>query len=298
MAVPDVAEIEVKSVLNRVKGMPFAWSINPYRGCAHGCVFCYARRTHTFLEEDGESAWSTRLYAKRNAGAVLRRELSRPSWRREEVAVGTATDPYQPIEARFRITRDVLAALAAFRTPASLVTRSPLVRRDVDVLQDLSRSAGVTVLVSVPTLDPTVAREIEPAVASPRQRLRAVADLASRGIHAGVLVAPVVPGLTDGPEVLESVLRAAADHGAHFVGHRVLYLGDVTRASFFRYLHARRPELVPLYERLFPKTYAPRWYQDEVGSVFRGLRGRVTLAPRPAFRPKPEPEQLSLLGGA
>jgi DNA repair photolyase len=291
--VREYVEVRVKSVLNRVEGMPFRWSINPYRGCAHGCPFCYARKTHWFLDQDGVADWSRRIFVKVNAPDILRAELARPTWRREEVAVGTATDPYQPIEGKYRITRRILEALVDFRTPASLVTRSPLVVRDLDVLQDLARGAHVTVCVSIATLDARLARELEPGVAPPTQRLRAVARLVHHGIPVGVLLAPILPGLTDAPKNLQAVIRAACDHGAHFVGHNVLYLGQVTREAFFGFLRERHPDLVPLYERLYPQTYAPRAYTEAVGRIVTAYRARSGFGPsRP--RARPTPEQLEL----
>lgn len=291
-------EIRVRSVLNRVEGMPFRWSINPYRGCAHGCPFCYARKTHWFLDQDGVADWSRRVFVKVNAPEVLRAELARPTWRREEVAVGTATDPYQPIEGKYRITRRILEALAEFRTPASLVTRSPLVVRDLDVLEDLARGAHVTVCVSLATLDPRLARDLEPGVAPPAQRLRAVARLAHHGIPVGILLAPILPGLTDTAESLGTVIRAACDHGAQFVDHNVLYLGPVTREAFFGFLRERHPHLVPLYERLYPRTYAPRVYTDAVGRVVAAHRARFDVrGSRPRGRLAPEQLELFRLGG-
>lgn len=288
----EYVEIRVRSVLNRVEGMPFRWSINPYRGCAHACVFCYARRTHAFLEEDGIRGWGNRIFVKVNAPEVLRAELAHPSWKREEVAIGTATDPYQPIEGRYRLTRRILEALCDSRTPASLVTRSPLILRDVDVLLALHRRAGVAVWVSIATLDPHVARTLEPTVAPPHQRLRTVARLSAAGLAVGVLVAPILPGLTDAPKTLEAVIRAAWDHGARFIGHGVLNLGEVTRETFFRFLQDRHPELITLYERLYPRKYAPRAYVRAVDRIVERYRERFGFRNRPSPR---APQQLLLL---
>jgi DNA repair photolyase len=292
---PQLVEIRVKSVLNRVRGMGFGWSVNPYRGCAHGCPFCYARRTHWFLDQDGVTEWSSKVFVKVNAPQVLRAELGRPSWKRELVAVGTATDPYQPAEARHRITRGVLEALLEFRTPVSLVTRSPLVLRDVDLLLELARTAGVTVCVSVATLDPHLARQIEPTVALPHHRLRAVAELSRAGIRTGVMLAPVLPGLTDEPEGLEAVFRAASDAGAHFVSHNVLHLGEVTRDAFFGFLRAHRPELLSTYEALYPKRYAPASYRRQVAARVAECKRKVRLRPPRPLEPPRAPEQLVLL---
>lgn len=291
----EFIEITVKSVLNRVAGMPFRWSINPYRGCAHGCLFCYARRTHWFLDEDGIDGWSSRVFVKVNAPEVLRRELARPSWGRDEVALGTATDPYQAIEGKYRITRRILEALRDFRTPVGIVTRSPLVRRDVDVLTDLARAAGATVCVSIATVDPATAREVEPAVAPPRQRLRVVEALSAAGIRTGVLLAPVLPGLTDDPRALEAVVRAARDHGAHFVGHNVLHLGDVTRDAFFRYLGRCHPDLVGRYRSMYAGKYAPATYRAWVARLVDRHKERYRIQEARYLQPPPEPAQLSLL---
>src|SRR5579863_10374308 len=210
----EVVEQHAKSVINAVPGMPFRWSINPYRGCYHQCRFCYARSTHTYLEQDGVKAWGSRIYVKVNAPAVVRSEVSARKWKHETIAVGTATDPYQPLEGSYRITRGVLEALADYDTPAALITRSPLVVRDIDVLRRLAAGPGVSVSISIATLDPELAREIEPTVAPPAQRLRAVGMLAQAGITVNVALAPVLPGLTDTADAIDAVVRAARDAGA------------------------------------------------------------------------------------
>ncbi len=287
-------EIQVKSVLNRVEGMPFRWSINPYRGCSHGCKFCYARRTHWFLGEDGVNEWDTKVFVKVNAPDVLRLELSRPSWKREMVALGTATDPYQAAEGRYRITRGILEALRDFRTPVSIITRCPMIVRDLDILQDLTRGAGVTVCVSVATTDTRLAREIEPTVAPPIQRLRTVERLAAAGIRTGVMFAPILPGLTDQPKHVEAVIRAARYHGAHFVGHNVLHLGDVTRDVFNQFLRDQYPDLLPLYKRLYPRQYAPREYQKAMQQIVNEVKDRLGVRQtRYVESPQPD-EQLGL----
>jgi DNA repair photolyase len=294
MAAKEFVEIEVKSVLNRVAGMPFRWSINPYRGCSHGCMFCYARRTHWFLDEDGVDGWASKIFVKVNAPQVLRRELSRPSWKREEVALGTATDPYQAIEGRYRITRRILEALRDARTPVGIVTRCPMIVRDLDILSEMAGRTAVTVCVSIATMDPARAREIEPTVAPPAQRVRAVRALVARGIRTGVLLAPILPGLTDDPESLATVIRTAADAGASFVGHRVLYLGHVTKDAFYQFLRHRHTGLLPLYARLYPGQYAPSAYEREIARLV--AREKATAGPFQSryIRPPAEPEQAEL----
>jgi DNA repair photolyase len=305
-ATPQVewVEITVKSVINRVQGMPFQWSINPYRGCSHACVYCYARITHRYLDQDGVNDWSSRIYVKVNAPEVLRRELTRPSWRREQVALGTATDPYQPAEGAYQITRRILEALRDFRTPASIVTKSTMILRDRDILADLSRGPGMSVYFSITTVDPALAREIEPDVPPPARRLEVMRSLANSGIPVGVLLAPVLPGITDNEDHLAAIVRAAYEHGARRLGTAVLHLGEVARDAFFQYLEHKRPDLLPEYEKLYRGKYAPRAYQQRVQEVVAALRRRLYApagdAPRgrpPAqSAPRPtEPQQQRLL---
>jgi DNA repair photolyase len=294
-------EIQTKSVLNRVHGMPFAWSINPYRGCQHGCNFCYARRTHWFLDQDGVNDWSKRIFAKVNAPQVLRRELAHPSWQREEVHIGTATDPYQPAEGTYRLTRQILEALRDFQTPANIVTRSTMVARDRDILRQMADGPGAMVCFSIATMDPILAREIEPDVPPPQRRLDALHTLVEAGIPAGVLLAPVLPAITDRLDQLSAVVEAAKAHGASSLWTNALHLGDVTRQAFFEYLEHRRPELVAQYNNLYRGKYAPSEYRRRIQEVVATLKSRSGFGapsdhPRNS-RPKPRllPEQLSLL---
>jgi DNA repair photolyase len=272
-----VAEVAAKSALNRVRGMGFTWSLNPYTGCAHQCVFCYARGTHAYRELDGVREWGSVLTAKVNLAAVLRAELARSTYRGDEIAIGTATDPYQPLEGRYRLMRGILAALRDARAPFHITTRSPLIVRDLDLLAQCAGRAEVGVAVSIATLDDRVAREIEPTVAPPRQRLRAVRALADARIRVGVAVAPVLPEITDDAAAMAAVVHAAADAGASHVWHSALNLGAVTRDAYFAFLDETRPELVERYARLFRRgRYADSAYVREVAERFhaacRGTR--------------------------
>jgi len=255
---------------------------------------CYARRTHWFLEEDGVDRWATKVFVKTNAPEVLRLELSRHSWKREHVALGTATDPYQAIEARYRVTRRILETLREFHTPVGIVTRSPLIRRDLELLRALAAEAGVTVCVSVATTDAALARRIEPGVALPIQRLRTVRLLAEAGIRTGVLLAPILPGLTDAPESLGAVVDAARDHGAQFVGHTALHLGPVTRDAFMRFLSLERPELLPRYARMYTGTYAPSDYRAEVARTVEAEKARAGIGAARYLSPVSAAQQLPL----
>ena len=288
-------EIVAKSVLNRVTGMPFGWSINPYRGCFHRCVFCYARRTHTFLERSGIGDWGSQLSVKINAPLVLRRELANPRWKGEHVAIGTATDPYQPLEGRYRVTRAILVELARARTQAHLITRSPLIVRDMDVLTDLARAAGAGVCISLPTLDEALARKIEPTVAPPRQRLRAVRMLADAGLRVGVAVAPILPGLTDGEASLRDVYAAAADAGATQAWHSVLNLNEVAKASYFGFLRAEFPALVASHEIAYRSKYAPKAMVDDIDARVARAKDGVRFRSHRTIVAQPRRVQLSLL---
>ena len=273
-------EITCRSALNRVKGMPFNWTLNPYRGCTHGCHYCFARRYHVQFEMNADDEFASVILVKRNFVEVLRKELDRPSWTRELAALGTATDPYQPIEGRYRLTRGTIEALTKGRTPTGIVTKGPMVVRDRDVLADLARGAGCTVYMSVPTVDEDAWRTLEPGTAHPHQRLRAVRELVDAGINAGVLMAPIVPGFSSSPAKLERTIKAIADHGARFVGCNVMYLQDGTRAHFMKFLEREFPSWVPRYERLYQNKYPPDQYRNEVKAMVRVLQQRYGLQRR------------------
>ncbi len=272
-------EVRCRSALNRVKGMPFNWTLNPYRGCTHGCHYCFARRYHSQFELGAGDEFASVILVKTNLPAVLARELSRASWTRELVAVGTATDPYQPIEGEYRLTRQSLEHLAAVGNPIGLVTKGPLVVRDTDVLQALSEKAGCTVYVSVPHVDEDAWRKLEPGTAHPLQRLKAVERLSKAGIRAGVLMAPLVPGITTSRSSIEATLRAVRDHGAAFVGANVLRLEGGTRDHFLAFLATEYPHLSDGYERLFAgkAPRVPKAYARAVSDTVNELRAMVKL---------------------
>ncbi|HEV3139545.1 MAG TPA: radical SAM protein, partial [Vicinamibacterales bacterium] len=211
-------EVTCRSALNRVEGMPFNWTLNPYRGCTHGCHYCFARRYHVQFEMDPDDEFAAVILVKHNLVETLARELDRPSWKREQVAVGTATDPYQPIEGHYKLTRRSLEALTRGRTPIGLITKGPMIVRDIDVLLAHSRAAPCTIYMSVPSVDEDAWRILEPGTAHPLQRLRAVRELIDAGVNVGVLMAPIVPGFSSSRDKVERTVKAIADHGARFVG--------------------------------------------------------------------------------
>jgi DNA repair photolyase len=290
-----------KSALNPVKGMGFKWSLNPYMGCEHRCAFCYVRAYEKRADRPSDDAYGRAVRVKTNVAEVLRRELGRPGWRRETVSIGAATDPYQPAEGRYRLTRACLEAFADFASPVGLITRGPMIVRDIDVLVALAQRAELSVTFSIPTIDGDVWRKTEPGTAHPRQRLRAVERLAAAGVRVGVGMAPILPGLTDRPEQLEAVVRAARAAGAGHIWSGMLHLRDGTRQHFLRVLERHWPELLPQYladyrtgAYLVPGRAAPvtRSVSALAGQLGVDARARALLTPPPA---PPQPEQLSLL---
>ncbi|HYO29264.1 MAG TPA: radical SAM protein [Thermomicrobiales bacterium] len=271
-------ESTCKTALNRVQAMPFAWSLNPYRGCTHGCHYCYARATHSFYGMNAGSDFSSRIVVKTNFAEVLRSELSRPSWRRERVAIGTATDAYQPCEGRYRITRGVLEALVAFRTPATVVTKSTLVLRDADLLAELARVAGATVSFTVTTLDRDVWRAVEPGTPPPAQRLAVMQRLVDAGVPCGVFLAPILPGITDSATSIDAVAAAAKTHGASSFGASVLRLAPLVREHYLGFVAASYPELLPRYERAFAGTNARPDYLAAIERRIARIRERHSFA--------------------
>ena len=278
-------EVTCRSALNAVKGMPFNWTLNPYRGCTHGCHYCFARRYQTQFELGPDDHFSSFIFVKINLVEVLRRELDKPAWTREQVAVGTATDPYQPIEGHYRLTRGSLEAFVAAQTPIGLVTKGPMVVRDAEILAELGRRAGCTVYMSVPTVDEEAWRVLEPGTAPPLQRLRAVRQLRDAGVNAGVLMAPVVPGFTTQASKLEATIRAIAEHGAAFMGANLMYLKEGTRDHFMGFLRREFPHLVHSYNRLYPGAYAKPEYATAVRGMIETLQQRYDLRRR---RPRGE----------
>jgi DNA repair photolyase len=277
--------------------MPFAWTLNPYMGCAHRCTFCYVRAFEARADRPWDDRYGASIRVKTNVAEVLRRELARASWQREAVAVGAATDPYQPAEGRYRLTRACIEAFAEAASPFSIITRGPLIVRDVDVLAEAARRAEVSVSFSVPTLDEEIWRRTEPGTSPPRQRLRAVSLLVEAGIDARVGMAPILPGLSDRPELLADVVREARAAGATGIWANLLYLRPGTREHFLAALERDWPELLPKYERLYGRgAYLPRRETDPVRERVRvlarshGVRDRR----REPLEPAPQAEQLQI----
>lgn len=292
-------EIRCKSALNRVQHMGFRWSLNPYQGCVHGCVYCFARAHARLNDRDPGDGFSSRIGVKVNIAQVLRAELASRAWKRETVAFGTATDPYQPAEGRYRLSRQCLEALRDFRTPVGLITKGTMILRDLDLLGELARRARLTVAFSVPTVDESIWAKTEPGTAAPRQRLRILRRLVDAGIEAGVGMAPILPGLSDAPAQLEATVAAAAEAGACFVWANLVYLKPGTKEHYLGFLEREYPHLLARYATLFPgaSAYAPAAVKDPIRAAVSRLRGRHAVADRRPWRaePPPEPAQLAWL---
>jgi DNA repair photolyase len=297
MAAVAYREVEVKSALNAVKGMPFDWSLNPWSGCAHKCVYCFARAYHArYREKNVGTDFDSNVEVRVNIAYVLRKELHR---RREgSLAIGTATDPYQPIEGKYQLTRRCLEALVDFPMPTSIITKGPLVVRDIDVLKKLDEKTDLTVYFSVPCVDAEIVKRTDPGTAPPRQRLRALRMLREAGIDAAVLCMPVLPGISDSEESLDAAARAASEAGATAFRHRPLKIDVEIQQYYYDFLATEFPAMVPRYVEVYQGGVHPKKdYERELEDLVRRVRARYEFrerSPRPARASEPQTEQLEL----
>jgi DNA repair photolyase len=270
--------------------MPFRWTVNPYRGCTHACVYCFARPTHRYLGFDAGRDFEREIVVKINAPELLERELARPSWAREHVALGTNTDPYQWVEARYKLMPGIWRALLEHRTPCSVLTKSPLVLRDLPLLAELAAEGLFGAALSVPTLDERAWRATEPHTPHPAARLEAVAKLAEAGIPTSVLVAPLMPGINDDPASVAEIVRRAREAGARSVTPLALHLRSGVREVFMDWLERERPELVGRYGEIYARgAYAPADERRRLTALVRGDRPRGAAARFGRQRPEPPP---------
>jgi DNA repair photolyase len=287
-------EVRARSILNRVperSRMPFRWTINPYRGCTHACVYCFARPTHRYLDFDAGRDFEREIVVKVNAPELLRSELARASWQGEHVALGTNTDPYQWVEGRYRLMEGIWEALRDAANPCSILTKSSLLLRDLPLLLEIARRTSISACLSIPTLDERAWRATEPHTPSPRARLEAVAELNRAGIPTGVLIAPLMPGINDAPHQLEPLLELARSAGATNVAGVPLHLRGEVRDVFMDWLRCKRPDLVARYEELYRRgAYAPAEERERLSQLVREGRSApanergVSTAPRKAAR--------------
>jgi DNA repair photolyase len=283
-------EVRAKSIINRVpeqSQVPFRWTINPYRGCTHACKFCFARPTHTYLDFNAGRDFEREIVVKVNAPEVLRRELARPSWKGEHIALGTNTDPYQWVEGRYKLMPGIWEAMRDAGNPCSILTKSPLLLRDIEVMTEINERTEFGAALSIPTLDEKAWRATEPHTPNPRARLEAVAELTRAGIRTGVLIAPLQPGINDQPEQVSEILELASAAGAAYITGIALHLRGEVRGLWFEWLQEHRPDLLPVYERLYRRgAYMPVEERRRLARLVKGpdldpetrMRGR--LAPR------------------
>ncbi|MGW4870790.1 Rv2578c family radical SAM protein [Streptomyces chartreusis] len=294
-------EIRARSILNRVPGasrMPFEWTVNPYRGCSHACVYCFARKTHSYLDLDTGLGFDSQIVVKVNAPDVLRRQLSSRRWQGDHIAMGTNVDCYQRAEGRYRLMPGILAALRDHANPYSILTKGTLILRDLDLLKQSSEVTDVGISVSVGFVDPELWRTVEPGTPAPERRLDVVRTLTEHGLGCGVLMAPVIPFLSDSPAQLRATVRAIAASGATSVTPLVLHLRPGAREWFMAWLGREHPYLVRRYERLYADgAYAPKWYQRRITRQVHDLAQEYGIGPSRAGMPRrirePEPAEAT-----
>ncbi len=297
----EFLEVDAKTIITKTPGGPrygFGYSINAYRGCSHACTYCFARPTHEYLGLDGWGDFDSRIVVKTNAVALARHEMAPARWAGHLIAMGTNTDPYQPAEGKYRLTRGILEVMSDYGNPTSILTKSPLVLRDIDVLAELGERTEVRVDFSVGTLDEEVWKATEPGTPHPRRRIDAVRRLRDAGIRSGVLMGPILPGLSDAPEQIAAVVDAAADAGAVSIGGIPLHLRGMVAEHYYARLAHHRPDLINRYRRHFAgRGEAPAEYSERIIATVRNLRaGRFAESPpeEAATPPPPVSAQLSL----
>ncbi|MFF9201003.1 Rv2578c family radical SAM protein [Streptomyces sp. NPDC014986] len=283
-------EIRARSIVDRVPGasrMPFEWTVNPYRGCTHACVYCFARKTHSYLDLDTGLGFDSQIVVKVNAPELLRRRLALGSWRGEHLAVGTNVDCYQHAEGRYRLMPGILAALRDHANPFSILTKGTLILRDLELLKQAAEVTDVGVSVSVGFTDEGLWRTVEPGAPAPERRLDVVRALSGQGIGCGVLMAPVIPFLGDRPEQLRATVRAIAAAGATSVTPLVLHLRPGAREWFASWLARHHPHLADRYARLYAEgAYAPKWYQRRITRQVHELAQEYGIGPTRAGAPR------------
>jgi DNA repair photolyase len=289
----EFVDMPVKQILNRCSNpqVPFRWTINPYRGCEFGCVYCYARYTHEFLELHDPIDFERRIFVKRMAAQVLSHTLARTPIGNDAIAIGTATDPYQPAERKYGLTRSMLEVFAGLSgLNLSITTKSPLVLRDLDLLRIINRRSNCSVNISLITVKRRLQRVLEPRAPRPALRLRAIAELAAAGIRCNVLMMPMIPGLTDDGPAIESVIRAARRAGASGVWWRSLFLKPSAARHFVPFIGKHFPELAERIDQFYGRsTYAPRSYDDKLREVFDQLRRKYGFATTRETEPEEGP---------
>ena len=294
----EFIEVEAKSIINHVPGnyLPFNWTINPYRGCSHACTYCFARSTHTYMDMNAGSDFENKIVVKVNAPELLRKELRARRWKGEHIAMGTATDPYQRAEGRYKLMSRIISTLTEYRNPFSILTKGTLILRDLDLLLQAAEVTDVSTAFSVGTVDEQVWNASEPGTPHPRKRLEAVAKLNAARIPCGVMIAPVLPGISDSPEHLRSVIEAAIDAGATHVSPILLHLRPYVKDVYMEWLSATYPDLVPRYQSMYRKgAYASVAARNDLSEKVKDVLGSLPAASIPTGRNRKRPDKETLL---
>jgi len=295
----EFLDMPVKQILNRCNSpsMPFRWTINPYRGCEFGCVYCYARYTHEFLELRDPMDFERRIFVKRMAADVLQRTLSRTPIGADQIALGTATDPYQPAERKFELTRSMLEVFAQLGgLNLSITTKSALIARDLDLLQEINRRSRLSVNFSLITLNRRLQRILEPRAPRPALRLDAMQKLTGAGIHCNVLMMPMIPGITDAPAAIESVIRAVKRAGASAVWWRSLFLKPAAARRFLPFINANFPAEQKRFAEWYARSaYPPRSYDDSLRPIFDRLKMKYGFPSHDEREDARQPDETSAL---
>jgi len=266
-------EVRARSAINEVpkrSRMPFRFTINPYRGCSHACKYCFARPTHTYLDFNAREDFEREIVVKVNAPELVRAELGRPSWGGDHIALGTNTDPYQWVEGRYRLMEGIWEAMRDHANPCSVLTKSPLLLRDLGLMKEIAARAEFSANLSIPTLEEKAWRATEPHTPHPRKRIEAVAELKRSGIRTGVLIAPLIPGVNDAPEQVARLVELVDEAGADSIGGIGLHLRGEVRGIWFDWLRENRPDLIPRYEELYARgAYLPTPERDRLAALVR-----------------------------
>lgn len=272
-------EQNCKSILHKINrtNLPFKWGVNPYRGCIHSCIYCYARYTHSYLDLDPKKEFETTIIVKTNAPQILRREFSSPKWKKDLVNLGSVCDPYQAAEKKYSITREMLKVFKQYHNPVTIATKSNLILRDLDILSEMTQESYVNIVFSISSINEKIRKEIEPRAASTQQRLQAISILRDSGLKVGVLLMPIVPFLNDSDDELETIFQAIADSKASFVIPGIMYLQGASKTRFFDFIENEHPELIEKYNEFYKNRSPPLSYKNRKHSLFKILREKYNL---------------------
>ena len=289
-------EQQCKSVLHKISksNLPFKWGVNPFRGCLHSCIYCFARYTHSYLDLDPSKDFETTIIVKMKSPQILRKELSKPKWKKEFVILGSVCDPYQPAEKKYQLTREILKVFRQYRSPLTIATKSDLITRDIDILSEMSQEMFVNIVMSVSSISPKAAKKLEPRAPSTVRRLQAISKLRDAGLKVGILLMPVVPFINDSDGEIESLFEAIANAGANFVIPGILYLQGASKNRFFDFIKEEFPELESKYKQFYSTRSPPKYYRTKKQLLFRTLIKKYQLDDYNTLKPENQSEQLTI----